>query len=255
MAAGALAWLRATGRITAAIDGTTLSRALWFGVPLLPHSFAAVAMGSMDRIALTGSFTPAVVGQYFLALQISSVFIAFAAAVNQAWVPWLYERLARNGDAAWAEIGRTVRIGGALLIVGAAVMALLATPLVLLVGGSSYLPATTPLRILAFYAAFQAWYTLMSAFFFYAERIRLMSALTVSVAILQAGLIAFFVRWGATGVAIALLGSSFAAAVTISLVARRLAARHRLAVVTDPVAEQAILETHPPVTPTPASRG
>lgn len=251
MAAVVLIWLRATGRITGAVGGVTLRGALRFGVPLLPHSLAAVAMGSMDRLALNGSFGPAVVGQYFLALQISSLFTAFAAAVNQAWVPWLYERLARNDDAAWAEITRIVWIGGALSVAGATSMALLATPLVLLVGGSSYLPATEPLRILAFYAVCQAWYTIMSAFFFYSDRLRLMSALTVSVAIVQATLIVLFVRWGAVGIGSALLASSFAAAVAISVVARRLAVSHRSA---GPAAEETVLETYHQGHPTPNSR-
>lgn len=227
MAAVALAWLSASGRISAVVNGPTVRSALRFGVPLLPHSMAAVTMGSMDRLALGGSFPPEVIGHYFLALQISSIFTAFAAAVNQAWVPWLYERLARNDDAAWAEIARTVRIGGGLLFVAAVSMMLLATPLVLLVGGGSYLPATTPLRILTFYAVCQAWYTLMSAFLFYGGRLRSMSALTVSVAILQAVLIVAFLRWGAAGVASALLVSSVAAALAISLVVHRLVVGYR----------------------------
>lgn len=227
VASGALVWLSATARITTTVDGAILRRALRFGVPLLPHSFAAVAMGSMDRLALSGGFAPAVVGHYFLALQISSVFTALAAAVNQAWVPWLYERLARNDSAAWKEIRRVIRVGGALLILGAAGMALLAKPLVLFVGGSTYLAATTSLRILAFYAACQAWYTLISAFLFYGERSRTLSALTVSVAVLQAALIALLVCWGAAGVASALLGSSLVGAIVISLVVRRFATDHR----------------------------
>lgn len=226
VAMGALVWLRASRRITIA-DRATLRRALRFGVPLLPHSFAAVAMGSMDRLALSGNFAPAVVGHYFLALQISSVFTALAAAVNQAWVPWLYERLARNDNAAWAEITRTIRMGGALLILGAVVMALLAQPLVLVLGGISYLPAIMPLRLLAFYAAGRAWYTLMSAFLFYGERIRSLSALTTSVAVLQAALIAALVRWGATGVAGALVASTGVAALAISVAVWRLVTYQR----------------------------
>lgn len=229
MATGALAWLRSTGRISVAVDGKMLRRALGFGLPLLPHSFAAVAMGSMDRLALGGRFPPAVVGYYFLALQIAGAFTAFAAAVNQAWIPWLYERLARNDAAASKEISQTIRIGGTLLAVAVAAMALLAGPLVLLVGGPSYLPATTPLRLLAGYAGCQAWYTLMSAFLFYAERPRLLSTLTVSTAAAQGALILVMMPWGAVGVAGALLASAMGSAAVMSIVAYRLAGGHRAA--------------------------
>ena len=221
VAGGAILWLRATGRITSAIDGEMLQRVLLFGLPLLPHSFAAVAMGSMDRLALGGSFQASVIGYYFLALQLASVFTALAAAVNQAWVPWLYERLKRDDAVAWGEIGRTIKVGGVLLLVGVASMALLAAPLVRIVGGEGYEPATMPLRLLAFYAGFQAWYTLMSAFLFYAERSVLLSTLTVSTAVLQGVLIWVLVPWGSTGVAAALLISAVVAALAMSLIVYR----------------------------------
>lgn len=221
IAAAALAWLRSTGRLTVAMGRANLSRALNFGIPLLPHSFAAVAMGSMDRLALGATFGPATIGQYFLALQIASAFTALAAAVNQAWVPWLYERLSRGDAASRGEIEAAARSGGLVLIAAACVLALLAEPIVLLVGGSSYAPATLPLRFLAFHAAGQAWYMLMSAFLFYAERTRLLSTLTICAAVLQAALIAILVPRGATGVAAALAAGSCVAAIAMSLFALR----------------------------------
>ena len=228
-AGGVLLWLRATGRMTIAVDRGMVVRALEFGIPLLPHSFAAVAMGSMDRLALNGDFSPAVVGQYFLALQISSIFTAFAAAVNQAWLPWLYARLARNDAAAWAEIRHVVQIGGILLIVGALSMAVLANVLIAIVGGEAFAPAVWPLRILAFYAALQSWYTLMSAFLFYAKKPKLLSTLTVLSAVIQALMIVLLVRWGAVGISTALVATAAASAVAMSVVVQRYARRHRSA--------------------------
>lgn len=226
ISAAVLGWLKRTGRLTLFAGRTMLARALSFGISLLPHSFAAVAMVSMDRIILAGRSSPEIVGQYFLALQIASVFAAFAAAVNQAWVPWLYERLARNEDRDWEEIIRTLSVGSALLLVGAALMAALATPLVLLVGGLPYMPAAAPLRILACYGAFQALYTLISAFLFYAERTRLLSGVTVTAAVVQGGLI-LVVGWGAVGVATALAASSIIALAILATVAYRIAVAHR----------------------------
>lgn len=233
VAAGTLLWLRTTGRVTIVPGRDTVRRALRFGIPLLPHSMAAVAMASMDRLALGGRFPPSVVGQYFLALQVAGAFTAFAAAVNQAWVPWLYERLARNDDSAWVEISRTIRIGGGVLAVAVLSMILLAMPLVRLIGGEAYLAATSPLRLLACYAGCQAWYTIMSAFLFYAERSKLLSTLTMSSAALQGVLILLCIRWGALGVAGALAAASFVAAIAISLIVRRLAIIHRSAVRND----------------------
>lgn len=228
-AGGVLVWLRVTGRVTLAIGRSMVARALGFGVPLLPHSMAAVAMGSMDRLALNGNFTAAIVGQYFLALQIASIFTAFSSAVNQAWVPWLYARLARNDALSWAEITRAVQIGGLLLIIGAVAMSAFAGLFVAVVGGAEYAPAVEPLRILAFYAACQAWYTLMSAFLFYAGRSKLLSVLTVSTAIVQGMLIMLCIRWGASGIAAALMTAALFAAIAMSIVVRRYGFQHRAA--------------------------
>lgn len=228
-AMGLLSWLRATGRMTIAVDRDMVVRALQFGIPLLPHSFAAAAMGSMDRLALNGDFPPEVVGQYFLALQIASIFTAFAAAVNQAWVPWLYARLARNDGAAWTEIRHVVQIGGVLLVIGALSMAALANILVTIVGGEAFAPAVWPLRILAFYAALQSWYTLMSAFLFYAKKPKLLSTLTVLSAAMQALMIVLLVRWGAVGISMALVATAAASALAMSVVVQRYARRHRFA--------------------------
>jgi O-antigen/teichoic acid export membrane protein len=227
VSSGAFLWLASTGRMTIRVGRDMVGQALGFGVPLLPHSLAAVAMGSMDRLALTGAFSAAVVGHYFLALQIASVFTALAAAVNQAWVPWLYARLAKNDAEAWTEITQVIQIGGLLLVAAAILMAALAGVLTAMVGGHQFAPAAGPLRILSFYAAFQAWYSLMSAFLFYAKRPKLLSLLTVSSAVLQGVLILLFLRWGASGVAAALLLTSAVSAVAISFVVRRYAVRHR----------------------------
>lgn len=220
-----VAWLRRTGRMATTLDRRMLRRVLGFGIPLLPHAIAAVAMGSMDRLALGSGFAPAVVGQYFLALQIATVFTVLAAAVNQAWVPWLYERLSRGDAAARREVLSVIRIGGGLLVAGAAALALLAVPMVLLVGGEAFRAAALPLRILAGYAALQAWYTLMSAFLFYGERTKLMSAITTGVAVLQGVLIFVLLPWGSAGVASALLLSALAGACVISLIVAGMFAR------------------------------
>jgi O-antigen/teichoic acid export membrane protein len=222
---GAVAWLRVTGRMTLAVDRVMLRRVLAFGVSLLPHAMAAVAMGSMDRLALGSGFVPVVVGHYFLALQLASVFMVVAAAVNQAWVPWLYERLSRGDAVARREVLVAIRLGGILLVVGAVTLGLLAVPVVVLIGGEAFRPAALPLRILAAYAALQAWYTLLSAFLFYAERTKLMSGVTTVVAIVQGVLILALLSWGAAGVATALLLSAILGGGVISVIVARLFAR------------------------------
>lgn len=221
MAGLAIWWLAGSGMMSKKVERDSIRTTLLFGIPLLPHSFAAVAMGSMDRFALGLEFSPAVVGHYYLALQISSVFGVGAAAINQAWIPWLYERLARGEEGDLRDIRRAVWTGSGLLIVGAIAMAVLAEPLVALVGGNAYRMSIAPLRILGFYQILFAWYSLMCGFLFYRGATHAISIMTVCVATVQGLMIWALLGHGASGVALGMLVSGLAGAVAVAIVVTR----------------------------------
>ncbi len=104
----AAATLGATGLVLVARNGLLTLRftrdhfrdALRFGLPLVPHTLAGVAMATMDRLILAGAVGTGETGMYFVALQISSVLVLFGGAVNQAWAPWLFGHLSRGDEAA-----------------------------------------------------------------------------------------------------------------------------------------------------------
>ncbi len=77
--------------------------ALRFGMSLLPHSLGAIAMTTVDRLALSRAVGSETVGFYFTAFQITTVLSVGTAALNQAWIPWMYARLARNDTSARLE--------------------------------------------------------------------------------------------------------------------------------------------------------
>jgi len=66
-------------------------RSLRYGLPLVPHYFAAWALTYIDRFLLLQLSTAAQVGLYSLAYNVSMVLNLFCAAINTAWAPIYYD--------------------------------------------------------------------------------------------------------------------------------------------------------------------
>lgn len=218
-----LATLTAAGCIDWNPRRWPIGSAVAFGVPLMPHSLAAIVMSTADRFALSSTVDAHAVGQYFAALQIASVLSMGAAALNQAWIPWMYERLARADEASRREIVRATYGIYGLLAAGAVAMLLGSATLVRVVAGPAFAESAGLLVYLAPAAAFGGMYYVVTGYLFYQERTGLLSMITVSVAALQVVLTFWMARHGgAKGVALAVLLCSFLYWVTTAFVANRI---------------------------------
>jgi O-antigen/teichoic acid export membrane protein len=186
-----------------------ISRTLAFGLPLMPHVLSAIIMASVDRFALASRLGSIEVGYYFAAVQLASVLSILATALNQAWLPWLYERLERrNFDTNVLIVKMTYIIFLSFVFLGLGV-SLLAPWIVPLAAGPGYEASVPLLRLLAPAAACSSGYFFVAAFLFYKERTGTLSMITVSIAALQTGLSFLLVGWWASwGVALATLISA-----------------------------------------------
>ena len=198
--ASALTW-----RIKSWPIGATLA----FGLPLLPHALGAAVLANVDRFVLNDKVGAVALGHYFLAVQISSVFLVLATAVSQAWQPWLFERLASGTLGARRQVVRATYAACALFVGGATALVVLAPVFVPLIAGPGFEPTVQYVRILAPAAACQGLYIFFTAFIFYERRTSLQSAITVAAAIVQTTLtLTMASTAGAIGVAYATLVSS-----------------------------------------------
>jgi len=109
-----------------------LDRAAWryalaYSVPLLPHLLAGLLLSQFDRVLIGHYAGLGAAGIYTFAYQIGSVVFMLWAGANRAWVPWFFERMAREekeGDAAARAAIRT-RAGQYTLLFAAATAALI----------------------------------------------------------------------------------------------------------------------------------
>jgi O-antigen/teichoic acid export membrane protein len=210
VASAALWLLYREGMLDARSRTAPLASILRFGVPLLPHSLAAALMTGADRLLLTAMGGNEIAGQYFAAFQMAAVITVAAAALNQAWVPWLYRRLAQPSAEGSRAVVRTTYCLYALLLGASGMLALSAPWVVPLVAGDRYERAVPLLRWLAPAAALSGMYYFVTNYLFYSGRTGLLSLITVSCSVIQLGLMALWVpHRGAEGAAGAVLVTSF----------------------------------------------
>lgn len=196
-----LLMLRHSKSLAFTVRKSDLFEVLRFGLPLVPHAAAGVLMGSVDRLVLTGLVGPAASGQYFVAFQVASIVTLVSAALNQAWVPWLYKRLSLGNDQSKKEIvSVTYIIFGGVILIGLAV-AVMSPLLIKFLAGDSYSSSAKFVPILTVAATFNGMYFFVTNYIFYSRRTELLSICTTLVVVVQVAAAMFFVQrvglWGA----------------------------------------------------------
>ena len=94
----AFAFLYREGWLRFQFNPTYIKMALSFGIPLIPHVIGGIAISMTDRALLINMTDATQTGLYFIGFQIGNVLNMAVWAFNQAWNPWLFERL--KGDEA-----------------------------------------------------------------------------------------------------------------------------------------------------------
>lgn len=210
VAIGALHLLQREGMLSSSVGKAPLSAMLRFGLPLVPHSIAGAVIAGADRLLLSSIGTAEMAGQYFAAFQICAVITVGAAAVNQAWVPWIYRRLASPSHASAVEIVRATLALNAALLVAAALLAAGAPWLIELIAGERYVAAIPAVRWLAPAAAFSGMYYFVTNYLFYHGKTGLLSTITLGTAVFQVCLLLVCVpRWGIAGAGFSAMAAAF----------------------------------------------
>jgi O-antigen/teichoic acid export membrane protein len=181
-----------------------ISEILAFGVPLIPHTTGLFLLSSFDRFIINAKLGLAQVGIYMVAVQLVSVMGLVFDAINNAYVPWLFERLKRNMIEEKKQIVRwTYSYFIALLFV--VVLAFLVGPsLLILMAGENYSEAANVIGWLALGQAFNGMYLMVTNYIFFSKRTGFLSLTTITAGLINIGLMLIFIPFiGIKGAAIA----------------------------------------------------
>lgn len=181
-----------------------IREALAFGVPLIPHVAGGFLLTTVDRLVINAELGLHEAGIYMVAAQLTSAIGLVLASVQNAYVPWLFERLKRdNAQEKRMIVKHTYRWFLALLVV--VVLAfLVGPPLVALIAGPQYAQAGEIVGWLALGQAFSGMYLMVTTYVFYGKRTGILSMTTITSGALNILLLVVLIRmFGLPGAAIA----------------------------------------------------
>lgn len=165
--------------------------ALAFNIPLIPHFLSQTILNQADRIMIKELCNASDVAIYSVAYSIGMAVTLFSQAIQQAFLPWLYQNMKKN------TLQKVTTVSNVFIILMATVclaITIFAPELILLVGSSSYKEAIwvfPPICSSAFFIFLQGLFSNISYYFEETKKIALAS---VFVAVLNILLNAIFIK-------------------------------------------------------------
>ncbi|NLD01339.1 MAG: oligosaccharide flippase family protein [Gammaproteobacteria bacterium] len=181
-----------------------LAEILRFGVPLMPHLAGGFLLNSVDRFVINDELGLAEAGIYMVAVQLTAAAGIVFGAINNAYVPWLFEKLKANVYQEKQKIVKLTYLWFLCIILGVVLAFFIGPWLVVLVAGEKYAQAGEVIGWLALGQGFQGMYLMVTNYIFFSKKTGLLSVASISSGFINLLLLIVFVRiLGLQGAAIA----------------------------------------------------
>lgn len=168
--------------------------ALRFGTPLVPHILGLFLISSVDRIVIANELGLEQAGIYMVAIQISMAVNLVLTAVNQTFVPWLFERLKSGSFQSKITIVKVTYAYYMLLALGSIFGFWIGDDVLRLIVGLEYVDAAELIGWVILAQAFHGGYLMVTNYFFYANRTGLLSSITISTGIFNLLILFVFIK-------------------------------------------------------------
>lgn len=206
-----LYFLKLRGFLKISIDDIYIKDALEFGIPLIPHNLSGWLSSGADRLLLAFTLGSASVGVYSVAFQIGMVISVLATAFNRAWNPFLFKTLSSNPT--YEDKVKIIKITY-LYIVSLIFIAFIFNEVVQLIFpffiGNNFLESSEYIFYFSLAMAFKGGYFMVSGYYFYTNKTKLLTYITVSVAASSLIVLYYMIdQYGILGAAITTLISNF----------------------------------------------
>ena len=150
--------------------------ALIIALPLIPHELSGVLLSSSDRIIIKELCGATDTALYSLAYTIALILSVLLSSMNQAWIPWFFDKLSLNLDSSINRIVKVYVIAFAILCIG---LMFIGPDLVILFGGQEYQSAQYVIPPVCVALMLQFCYTLYVNIEFYYKKTFLISIATL----------------------------------------------------------------------------
>ena len=177
--------MRNNSNIVFSINKAYLKHALFFGVPLIPHALAGILNSSINRIFISKMVGMAETGLFTVGFQIGSVVLLFAAAFNQAYIPWLFCRLKLRSELLNIKIVKITYLYFIIIIFSTLIFGFSAPWFLSFFVGKSFQASYVYIIWIALGFAFTGMYYMVVNYIFYAEKTHYLAIATVSMSFLN----------------------------------------------------------------------
>ena len=176
--------------------------AIKFGVPLIPHALAGVAVATGGQIMIKSEFGEYDVGLYAVSFQFGAAFGLIADAFVKAYGPWLYKKMAEgSSDSMTSIVLASYLIFFIFIVLGLVFWASVVAVFPWIVGAEFQQAAS----LIAYFAAggvFLGMYFTVAGFFFFGSKTHLISVITILSGVIGLLLMYWFGKvWGLSGYA------------------------------------------------------
>lgn len=176
--------------------------ALFFGIPLIPHTLAGWVMASIDRVFINSMVGVSTTGIYTVGYQVGMIIGLIATSFNQAWSPFLYEKLEENNYSAKVKIVKFTYLYSITIISLALVLSFIASSFLKFFVGEDFHSADKYVLWIALGYAANGMYFMVANYIFYVKKTYILACVTFSSALISITLNYFLIKAnGAIGAA------------------------------------------------------
>ena len=176
--------------------------ALFFGIPLIPHALGGWIMTGIDRIFINSMVNIAATGVYVVGYQIGVIIGLLATSFNQAWSPFLFEKLKENKHSTKIKIVKFTYLYFIGIIILALMLSFFAPPFLRFFVGKSFYSAYKYVLWIALGYAANGMYFMVANYIFYVKKTYILTWITFLSAVINVILNYFLIRLnGAIGAA------------------------------------------------------
>lgn len=156
--------------------------ALHFSVPLIPHELAGQLLLSSDRIIIKRLCGAEDAALYSLAYTISTIASVLLSSMNQAWQPWMYDKMEAKDEKTVCRCATPYTLFFAVGCIG---IMLVGPEVVYIFGGPSYMEAKYVIPPVCLGIMLQFVYTLYANIEFYEKKTGWISTATMVAALIN----------------------------------------------------------------------
>ena len=154
-------------------------------LPLLVHELSGVLLNSSDRIIINQLCGAKKAALYSIAYTIAMVITVVLSSLNQAWVPWFFDKLEKNDVESIRKVIPKYVIGFTIGCIG---LMLIGPEMVLIFGGESYLEAIYVIPPVCLAIEIQFIYTLYVNIEFFLKKTTYISLATAGATVINIAL-------------------------------------------------------------------